>query len=1151
MGKILVTLGGVLVVLFFAALVAPYFIDWNHYKPEIESRARAFFGRTVNIDGQITVRLLPQPVLRLHGVRIGGAAGGRFFTAEAVELRHAMEPLLRRNIKMTHIELVRPVLTLIRGENGAHNWKPDAGVSPLLAESDRVSVQNLHIQDGRILYRDKIRQGVKTITKINADLNAMSLRGPFKMAGVFGEKASDFKIATSRLGPENGFRLTGRVRGNFGDGRLSGQFQDIFEAPSFQGKIKFFRKKSRENPIDLNAEARIVLLNDVLTFEDIAGSFGEGSAIMRFKGALSLALKDRPRLKGRFSARRADLDGLLGLNRGQGAKAPWLERLWARRAYPAFMKTMESAIDIQVSGGLIGGKSFSDLDLKLESGGNGLRLKKLNVVLPGQTRFEITGQDGADGVGAVFEGAIKLDTPDLRIFLNWADLEGVLVPARGGVRLSLASRFRFAPGRLEFIESSGRLGEAGFEGSFVHNLKSNSWKLKASIDTLNLDHYFTPVKGTSKSPPLHFSLLRPSRWVNRFPTLLEGERDMSMKIGRLTLGARTYSNFEGNLRFNNGDLAVHRIVYSPAAGERVKMSGNIADLGSKPQSYMQINLDAPSLAKLIPAEVLPDLPELESILSGLGAARLDLQFTGVEDAKQVRVQLRGSGMLAGSTVKIETGFSGVPERVGDGQISWKLKVENSSATALLDQLHIPKAGAIWEAKGEKSLFEWKGKGSINLLLPFSARLHLPGASLSLMGTIEKDNIYRFSDVRLNLKVEDSARLRSRLTGRPVKSAAPVPLTLTASLDGGKDALVIAGASGAAGGAPYNAFGRIKLDGDHPEISLNLKPGRFDLPLFLGVLFDIDPGAGEGERRSGFSSAVLDVKRLHDVLLDLYVETPQLRLGRGLSLKRAILNLHTGSGRLEIRKLSGNLLGADLRATVRLEDDGNGILKGRSRLALAALPLESVFQGKGGREVLRGMLSGEVELQTGGRSLAGLISALSGSGKARISEGQGLFPDLFATSLVTQAAQNAGELEKAVTNSIGWRLAAFKPDPLSLRIRNGFLYIGDTPFAQGAGKGVFTMRASLSAGSLDAKWQFPLPDLEAAPRLGISYSGPFGALVHQIDFGPLKRFVTRRRIEREVEDTRKAGAKATESSIPAGLIKQKVTDLPGLSGAVSE
>ncbi len=1149
MGKILVTLGGVVVIILFAALVVPYFIDWNHYKNEIESRSSAFFGRPIHIDGQITVRLLPQPVLRIHNVRIDSVRGKRFFEARAIEARLAIEPLLRKNIEITHIELVKPVLRLIRGENGSGNWKPAAGDSPALAGTDHVSVQNLHIQDGRIVYRDEVRKLVKSVESINADLNATSLRGPFKVSGTFGEAGSAFKIASSRLGTGGSLRLTSRITGAFGDGRLSGQLQNLFEDASFSGKVTFRRKKSRNDRLAVSAESRVSLIDSVLKLEDLAGTIGEGSAAMRYQGALSLAWKNAPRFTGKFSARRADLDALLGTT-GNADKARLLMAL-VRRAPAVLPEGLGGGIDLNIAGGLIGGKSFSELTLKLVSNGGKLSISGLNVMLPGQSGLKLAGDFIKEGTTPLFSGNFELETPDLRQFLNWVGYDGALKPQRGALRFSLASQIRLTPQRVELRQSSGKLGNAGFSGFFMHDHETSALRLKASINALDLDRYFKAGKDDPGFAPLSFSLVRPSKWAKRFPALLRGKSDLSLNIGELRHKGRVYKGFAGDLRFNNGDLAIHQIAYSTELDESVSLSGNIANLPTKPQTYLQIKLVTPSLARAVPAFVLHDLPELEGGLAGLGAADLDLRFTGVEDAKQVRMSLRGSGELAGAGAQIEAGFSGVPERAGDGQLNWRLRLENASARDLLDQLKIPKIGEPWGAGKGKGVFEWKGKGTINLLLAFSARLDLPGAKFSLKGTIEKDKSYRFSDVRFNLRLEDSAILERRLTGRAGRHSAKIPLTLSASLDGGRSDLVIAGASGAAGGAPYTAYGRMKLDGKRPEISLNLKPGRFDLPLLLEILFGVEGANNDAGRVAGFPSSVLDASRLKRFALRLEVETPQMALSKNLFLKQAVLSLRTGSGVFEVQTLSGQLMSASLLGSVRLEDDGNGILRGQAGLVLENLRLKDILKSLDGREAVKGVVSLKADLETDGRSLAGLVSTLRGSSDIRMSGGEVLIPDLFASSLIAGAAQSADELEKAMKNSIGWRLTPYVPGALRARISNGVLRIENAAFAMNGGTGNFNLVTDFTARKLDARWQFPLPNLKDAPLLGIAYSGPYSRLAAQVDYSALMRFITRRQIEREAEESRKEAIKSKTDALPTGVIKQNVIDLPGLAGKAAQ
>src|ERR1700760_2041147 len=55
-----------------AALVGPYFIDWNQFRPQFEAEASQVIGAPVRVGGALDARLLPTPSLRLRSVTVGG-----------------------------------------------------------------------------------------------------------------------------------------------------------------------------------------------------------------------------------------------------------------------------------------------------------------------------------------------------------------------------------------------------------------------------------------------------------------------------------------------------------------------------------------------------------------------------------------------------------------------------------------------------------------------------------------------------------------------------------------------------------------------------------------------------------------------------------------------------------------------------------------------------------------------------------------------------------------------------------------------------------------------------------------------------------------------------------------------------------------------
>jgi len=56
-----------------AALVGPYFIDWNSSGAISKPRRRRVIGAPVRVAGKLDARLLPAPSLQLRSVVVGGA----------------------------------------------------------------------------------------------------------------------------------------------------------------------------------------------------------------------------------------------------------------------------------------------------------------------------------------------------------------------------------------------------------------------------------------------------------------------------------------------------------------------------------------------------------------------------------------------------------------------------------------------------------------------------------------------------------------------------------------------------------------------------------------------------------------------------------------------------------------------------------------------------------------------------------------------------------------------------------------------------------------------------------------------------------------------------------------------------------------------
>jgi len=61
------------IVALLAALIGPYFIDWNQFRPQFEAEASKVVGAPVRVAGDLSARLLPTPSLGLRYVVVGRA----------------------------------------------------------------------------------------------------------------------------------------------------------------------------------------------------------------------------------------------------------------------------------------------------------------------------------------------------------------------------------------------------------------------------------------------------------------------------------------------------------------------------------------------------------------------------------------------------------------------------------------------------------------------------------------------------------------------------------------------------------------------------------------------------------------------------------------------------------------------------------------------------------------------------------------------------------------------------------------------------------------------------------------------------------------------------------------------------------------------
>ena len=168
---LLALFGGLIALIVIAALVVSLIkipINVSSYKGLVESTASDALGRTVKVDGDMTVTTSLWPYFEIQGIRIANPEGfekGDLASMELARISVELLPLLDRKIQIEAFRVDGLALNLVRNERGDVNWvltgatpaeKVDAGseTAPPTLASDALAVDELVLENISVTFRD-------------------------------------------------------------------------------------------------------------------------------------------------------------------------------------------------------------------------------------------------------------------------------------------------------------------------------------------------------------------------------------------------------------------------------------------------------------------------------------------------------------------------------------------------------------------------------------------------------------------------------------------------------------------------------------------------------------------------------------------------------------------------------------------------------------------------------------------------------------------------------------------------------------------------------------------------------------------------------------------------------------------------------------
>ncbi len=653
MGRLLVTLATLLVLVLGAAFVAPAFMDWNAYRPDIEQAASALLGRKISIIGDIDIALLPEP--HLHAKKVvaeGGPLEAAQMTAEAVDLTLSLQALLNGGVEASRLKLLNPFLILDLSKPLRRDATPAKGPLPLAA-----GVTSLEIEGGRIsVYPDAGQPEALILTGVDGTLAAPQQHAnAYRFTGRVSREGQRFDVKFGAAAHGSGVKLTGSVTELRSKAVLQADgVLNTADAPVFDGTLAAIAPQALVGvPFDIQAKGAVNLNRAGLALSDLVLTMDPGNRPQVLTGSASVAFTPGTS-DVTLQAPSLDADALLSGGAGSalapGAAAGWdtfraaaEPLLWL---YPDFGVHLALAIDqIQLRGEFIEG-------VKVEGTRAAQKwlFEDAQATFPGETAIRLT--------GALKKTAGK---PELlaRTALegkNWGRLNRWIVPAATNARSAPASVFK-AGGLLTlsdditaFTDVKGDVDGTPFTASLRLD-KAPARKLKVSLagDSFDLTSLEMGQTGSdalssqSVKAAWYAALAQLTPVLGDDPASFE-TADVDVSAGNIRTSFIEAKNVAVQLKFNQDLLTVTKLSAETADGLSLRGEG-VVPIRSAGQGKFDGRLEALSPQAVLKLAALAGYDSRD--LGGrraedLAPANLAISYDAGGQADSATAQLSGN-----------------------------------------------------------------------------------------------------------------------------------------------------------------------------------------------------------------------------------------------------------------------------------------------------------------------------------------------------------------------------------------------------------------------------------------------------------------------------------------------------------------------------
>jgi hypothetical protein len=1128
------------IIALIAALIGPYFVDWNQFRPQFEAEASKVIGAPVRVAGELEARLLPSPTLRLRSVVVGGANDLGKVKADKLDVEFSLGSLMRGEWRATELTIGGMALDLGLDAKGGIDWAASNGKFNL----GGLAIDRLRLT-GRAALHDALSHRTLELEDIFFSGDVRSLAGSMRGDGSVTVSGSryPFRVSSSQSPDGNGTRLHLNVDSSARpvsvdlDGLLS------FEArsPRFEGTVAWAAaqgpKGTTTSNVPWRVSAKVKADHAAAKLDQVEASYGTEDTALKLTGTGELRFGTSPLLHAALSARQLDADRFAAREMAAGDKPNIAKSIGKDGAAPdpvrmlPVLRAVMSAfpeppipteLELAAEQIVLGGRSVQNFASQVRSDAKSWAVDRLELRAPGSTRVSLSGK-AADGTSGRFKGALTIESSDPDALVMW--LQGRSeVTYRSQNPFRLSGDVNIAADSVAIDNVKSEIDGGAVEGRIAWTLgAANGAAFEAVLKAERLDLDSAGAFARAVFGPQ-------SEWPERML--------LSLAINHAISAGQDLHPFSAKLGYDPKNLTLDSLKIGEASG--VALEGSGAFDRTNATGKLALNSSAASLSQ-IASPIAPLWPQFAARLNAMklppGRAQLKLALAVDKEAgrtdranAQVSIDLDAPQFRGTVTILAKPGAASVRaadlDKLLHGDVTVETKLSSEQGSSLLALLGLDGTIAARDGPGQLQGTVTGAWGT-----PLRVKLDLAGMGLEAeaQGTADPF-VQEFSAkaVKANLSLKARGLNLSPLFDlKPSdKLAQDVGLSSRVSLAGGKVTFddidgTIAG-SRLRGRLAMTLDGERRIDGEVGLDALDLAPA---FALMLGAAgHDAADPVGNGFLRGWHGQVAFQA--LRGVL-------------PGGSELRPLSGTVKGDGQsLVVDSIKGGIGGGEV----------GGNLEARQTPAGLALNTRVTLSGVDGTALHyralampAGRTSLQMTLASQGRSASALTGAISGNGTVTIEAARiaGLDPRAFEVAIRASDAGQATDdlrLRKLVEPALSGGSLLVASAQIPFTIRDGRLRVTATALEAEGVRAIVSGGYDIPADQADVRATLTAPGAGAGqaspPEIAIFAAGTPDALDRSVDVAALSSWLAVRAIDRETRrlDSIERG-EATPASIP--------------------